>query len=135
MYLQCSSLHSLHEKVQFSIHSSIMEQFCTYIVSEREMKLSAAASNFDIISYTLGLDPIFLPQASFYSGANWKVYKYCFMRQKCQIQMGLAQYRNVATPLSIKSIDSRYQHFQMRYVTLFQLNWLKSYQLKQKCNV
>ena len=25
-----------------------------------------------------------------YSGANWKVYKYCFMKQKCQLQMGIA---------------------------------------------
>ena len=24
-----------------------------------------------------------------YSGANWKVYKYCFMKQKCQVQMAL----------------------------------------------
>ena len=23
-----------------------------------------------------------------YSGANWKIFKYCFMKQKCQLQTG-----------------------------------------------
>ena len=31
-----------------------------------------------------------------YSGANWKVYEYCFIKQKYQIQMGIAQYSYVA---------------------------------------
>ena len=28
-----------------------------------------------------------------YSGANWKVYEYCFMKQKCQLQIGVAEYK------------------------------------------
>ena len=54
-----------------------------------------------------------------YSGANWKVYKYCFMKQKCQVQMVVAQYKDAAKPLITKGIDTTHQHFQMRYVTLF----------------
>ena len=34
------------------------------------------------------------------SGGNWKVYKNFFTKQKCQLQMGIAQYKNVATPLN-----------------------------------
>ena len=65
-----------------------------------------------------------------YSGANWKVYEYCFMKQKCQIQMGIAQYKNAATPLRTKAINTTHQHFQMRYITLIYLKGLKSYLLK-----
>ena len=54
-----------------------------------------------------------------YSDAQKKVYKYCFMKQKCQIQMGTAQYKNVAIPLSTWGINTTHQQFQMRYVTLF----------------
>ena len=65
-----------------------------------------------------------------YSGGNWKVYEHCFMKQKCQLQMGISQYKNVATPLSTIGKNTTHQHFQMRYVTLFLLKGLKSYQLK-----
>ena len=54
-----------------------------------------------------------------YSGANWKVYEYCVMKQKCQLQMGAAQFKNVATTLSIIDNNTSHQYFQMRYVTLF----------------
>ena len=54
-----------------------------------------------------------------YSDANWKVYKYCFMKQKCQLQTGIAHYKNAATPLRTRGIDTTHQHFQMRYITLF----------------
>ena len=53
-----------------------------------------------------------------YSGANWKVYEYCFMKQKCKIQMVIAQYKNAAKPLINLDINTTHQHFQMRYVTL-----------------
>ena len=65
-----------------------------------------------------------------YSGGNWKVYGYCFMKQKFQIQMGIARYRNMSTQLSTRRINTTHQNFQMRYVSLFQLKGLKSYQLK-----
>ena len=55
----------------------------------------------------------------YYSAGQKKRYKYCFMKQKFQIQMGIAQYKNAAIPLAIKDIDTTQQHFQMRYVTLF----------------
>ena len=42
-----------------------------------------------------------------------------FMKQKCQVQMGIAQYKNVATPLRTTGINTTHQHFQMKYVTLF----------------
>ena len=42
-----------------------------------------------------------------------------FMKQKCQIQMGIVKCKNAATPLSISGINTTRQHFQMRYITLF----------------
>ena len=51
------------------------------------------------------------------------------MKQKCQFQMGIAQYKNEATPLRTRGIHTTHQHFQMRYVTLFKLMGLKIYQL------
>ena len=41
-----------------------------------------------------------------YSGGNWKVYEYCFMKQKCQLQMGTAQHKNAATPLRTSGIHT-----------------------------
>ena len=32
--------------------------------------------------------------------------KYCFMKQNCQLQSGIAQYENAATPLSSKAIQA-----------------------------
>ena len=49
--------------------------------------------------------------------------------------MGIVQYKNAATPLITRGINTTHQHFQMRYVTLFLLKGLKSYQLNQKCKV
>ena len=57
--------------------------------------------------------------------------KSCFTKQKCQIQMGMMKPKNVATPLSTLGINTTHQHFQMRYITLFQLKELKSYQLSK----
>ena len=63
-----------------------------------------------------------------YSGGNSCCYKALFMKQKCQIQMGVGQYKNAATPLRTRGINTTYQHFQMRYITLIYLKGLKSYQ-------
>ena len=52
--------------------------------------------------------------------------KSCFIKQKCQIQMGISKYENLATPRSTRGINTTHQHFQMRYVTLFLLKGLKS---------
>ena len=57
----------------------------------------------------------------YYSGAQKNVYKYCFMKQKCQLQMGIVQYKNAATPLRTPCINTTHQHFKVRYMTLFQL--------------
>ena len=64
-----------------------------------------------------------------YSAGQIKRYKYCFMKQKFQLPMDIARYINVITPLSTRGINTTYQHFQMRLVTLFQFKGLKSYQL------
>ena len=56
---------------------------------------------------------------STYSGANWKVYKYCFMKQKCKVQKVMPQYKDGAKPLMPRGISTIHQHFQMKYVTLF----------------
>ena len=34
----------------------------------------------------------------FYSAAQKKRYEYCFLKQKFQLQMDIAQYENAATP-------------------------------------
>ena len=53
-----------------------------------------------------------------YSGANWKVYEYCFMKQKRQIQMGISQLKNKVTSLKARGINTTHQYFQMSYMTL-----------------
>ena len=63
-----------------------------------------------------------------YSGCHWKLYKCCFMKQKCHFQKGVSQYRNASMLLSSLGIHTTHQHFQKRYITLFLLKGLKSYQ-------
>ena len=65
-----------------------------------------------------------------YSGGNSYCNKALFMKQKCQIQMGVGLYKNAATPLRTRGINTTHQHFQMRYITLIYLKGLKSYWLK-----
>ena len=56
------------------------------------------------------------------------------MKQKCYFQRGVAECRHAATPLSSYSINTTHQGFQKRYITLFYLKGLKSYQpSKFKC--
>ena len=71
-----------------------------------------------------------------YSGANSCCNKALFMKQKCQIQMDVGQYKNAVTPLRTRGINTTHQHFQMRYITLIYLKGLKSYQpSSSKCVV
>ena len=44
-----------------------------------------------------------------------KHYEYYFMKQKCQIQMGIAQYEIEATQLKLRGINITHLHFEMRY--------------------
>ena len=48
---------------------------------------------------------------SIYSAGQKKRYKYCFMKQKFQLQMGVARYRNVTTLLSTRGINTTYHTF------------------------
>ena len=41
-----------------------------------------------------------------------------FCEAKVQLQIGIAQYKNAATPLTTRGINTTHQHFQMRYVSL-----------------
>ena len=43
-----------------------------------------------------------------YSAGQKKRYEYCFMKQKCQIQIGIAWYKNAATQLKIWGINTTY---------------------------
>ena len=56
-----------------------------------------------------------------YSGAQKKVYEYCFVKQKYQIQMSIVQYENAALPLRTEGINTIYQQFQMSYKYKFVL--------------
>ena len=53
------------------------------------------------------------------------------MKQKCHLQIGVTQHKNAAVPLSTSGINTTRQHFQMRYIALFQHKGLKSYQLSK----
>ena len=53
------------------------------------------------------------------------------MKHKCQLQIGVAQYENAAMPLSTSGINTMHQQFQMKYIMLFKLKGLKSYQLSK----
>ena len=57
-----------------------------------------------------------------YIGAHLKVYEYYSMKQKSQLQMGIAQFKNPATPLRTRGINTTHQHFQMRYIYNFDLS-------------
>ena len=49
--------------------------------------------------------------------------------------MGMTQYKNAATPLRTRGINTTHQYFQMRYISLIYLKGLKSYQpSKYKCS-
>ena len=50
-----------------------------------------------------------------YSTGQKKSYEYCFMKQKCQIQIGIKQYKNAATLLRTVGIYTTHHHFHMRY--------------------
>ena len=69
------------------------------------------------------------------SGCHWKINECCFMKQKYHFQRGVLQYENATMPLSSSGIHTTHQHFQKRYITLFLLKGLKSYQPKYKCKV
>ena len=43
--------------------------------------------------------------------------KFCFMKQKCQIQTTVAHYKNEATPLRSRGIDTTNQDLPMIYIT------------------
>ena len=47
-----------------------------------------------------------------------KHYEHCFMKQKCQLQMGIAQYKNTATPLRTKGINTTHQHFKLCFSSM-----------------
>ena len=52
-----------------------------------------------------------------YSAYHLRINKDLFMKQKCQLQMGIAKYKNVATPVTTRGIITTHQHFQMSYIT------------------
>ena len=41
-----------------------------------------------------------------YNAVQKKRYKFCFMKQKCQLQMGTAKYKNAVTPLTTRAINT-----------------------------
>ena len=69
-----------------------------------------------------------------YSSWKWMWVVCCLMKQNCYFQRVMAECRHAATPLSSYSINTTHQGFQKRYITLFYLKGLKSYQpSKFKC--
>ena len=46
--------------------------------------------------------------SSLVSVANWKVYENCFMKQKCQLWMGVAQCKNESMPLRARAFNTRH---------------------------
>ena len=69
-----------------------------------------------------------------YSSRKWMLVVCCLMKKNCYFQRGVTECRHAATPLSFYSINTTHQGFQKRYITLFYLKGLKSYQpSKSKC--
>ena len=79
-----------------------MEQKVAIIIYSKCVTIN---SKLKVVKYMCIKENI-LAWRGYYSGANWKVYEYCFMKQKCQLQMGIAQYQNLDTPLSTKGINT-----------------------------
>ena len=42
-----------------------------------------------------------------------------FYEAKVQLRIGIAQYKNAATPLTTRGINTTQQYFQVKYVTFF----------------
>ena len=53
------------------------------------------------------------------------------MKQNYHFQRGLLQYKNATTPLKSSGIHTTHKHFWKRYIILFSLMGLKSYQLSK----
>ena len=70
-----------------------------------------------------------------YSSRKWMLVVFCFMKQNCYFQRGVAECRHAATPLTSYRINTTHQGFQKRYITLLYLKGLKSYQQKYKWKV
>ena len=69
-----------------------------------------------------------------YSSRKWMLVLCCLMKQNCYFHRGVAECRHASTPLSSYCINTTHQGFQKRYITLFYLKGLKSYQpSKFKC--
>ena len=108
-----------------------------------KMKVKLPAWNFKSLFWIYQFNDILLQTCWFlcktvtnhrYSFRKW-IWTVChFMKQKCYFPRGVAECRHAATPLSSYSINTTQQGFQKRYITLFYLKGLKSYQLsKFKC--
>ena len=63
-----------------------------------------------------------------YNQEHNSTYDFCFMKQNCHFQRCMAQCKHTTMPLSSYSINTTHQGFQKRYITLFYLKGLKSYQ-------
>ena len=50
-----------------------------------------------------------------------KILREMFFEAKVPNSVGIAHYKNGATPLRTKDINTKHQHFQMRYITLNRL--------------
>ena len=92
-------------------------------LGELSSKLESLSMEFRGVLQTVDDQVYFI-----YSGCNSCCNKALFMKQKCQIQKGVGQYEDAATPFRSRSISTTHQHFQMRYKTLIYLKGLKSCQ-------
>ena len=92
----------------------ILRNMAQYIGQEWHPLRSAAATH----KRSRALLPYFAAAPS-YSLRPKLSTKSCFMRQKCQLQIGITQYGNAATSLSTSGIKTTRQNFQMSYITLF----------------
>ena len=89
---QEGSLMTIPFMTKRTIRPSVKDLEILLLSSDTEMP----PSHDQLVSTKIAF-PFFDP--SMYCGAQKKVCEYCFMKQKCQIEMGIAHYKNVATPL------------------------------------
>ena len=92
--IEFESSRQINVSVWFSqIKSSV------YFISKQAVKHSA--THLDKISHYV----------EYSAGKKKRYYEYCFMKQKCQIQVGIAQHKDTATPLRIWGNFITHQHY------------------------
>ena len=122
-------IQNLQGNTQFLVFWLNSWTMCCWMRHRFQGNIFSITKTYDTIFVIDGHDPfVKIWEDKTYSCGNSCCNKALFMKQKCQILMGVRQNENAATPLRTRGINTTHQHFQMRCTTLIYLKGLKSYQ-------